>query len=294
MKKALLKVTSLIIVLLVAGGVNTDLMAQVNTSSPILVSNNGAAGGLEGTMVPLADLLSTLEQHFEATFLFKDEVVRRKRVNTDQIQLGVDTGVQLAEILDQLGLTYYQVDEQTYVLLPQTTLLTEDAAQETISGTVTDANTEEPIPGVNILVKGTSTGASTDGDGSFELTVESLQDTLIVTYIGYERREVAIDGRTEVNIQLTPEAIMGEEMVVVGYGIQRESDISGSVSNIGAEEIENAPQIGLQESLQGKVAGLQISNDSGQPGSLPSVRIRGIGSINAGSDPLYVVDGIPI
>src|SRR5699024_8242172 len=240
MTKALLKVTSLIIVLLVAGGVNTDLMAQVKTSSPILVSNNGAAGGLEGTMVPLADLLTTLEQHFEATFLFKDKVVRRKQVNTDKIHIGENTGRQLAGILDQLGLTYYQVDEQTYVLLPQATLLTEDTARETISGTVTDASTGEILPGVNILVKGTSTGASTDAEGQYELTVESLQDTLVVSYIGYQTQEVPIDGRTTIDVALQSQAISGEEMVVVGYGTQRRENLTGSVSTVDVEDSFNS------------------------------------------------------
>src|SRR5699024_5003852 len=277
---------------LVAGGVNTDLMAQVKTSSPILVSNNGAAGGLEGTMVPLADLLSTLEQHFEATFLFKDEVVRRKRVNTDQIQLGVDTGVQLAEILTQLGLTYYQVDEQTYVLLPQTTLLTEDAAQETISGTVTDADTEEPIPGVNILVKGTTTGASTDANGTYELTVESLQDTLVVTYIGYQTQEVPIKGQTDIDIELNPESIMGEEMVVVGYQVQKKATNTGSITSVDGAKVTRTPAVNVENSLVGQLPGLVAVNSSGQPGSSGStLQIRGSNTLGDNS-PLIVIDGI--
>src|SRR5699024_3641447 len=130
------------------------------------------------------------------------KVVRRKQVNTDRIQIGEDTGTQLAGILTRLGLTYYQVDEQTYVLLPQKTLFTKDVAQETISGTVTDAQSGETLPGVNILVKGTTTGASTDANGTYELTVESLQDTLVFSYIGYQRQEVPINGRNTVNIAM--------------------------------------------------------------------------------------------
>src|SRR5699024_2744412 len=209
MKTLLLPITVLAALLLVFGAVNTKLMAQTEPFNPILVSNKGAASGSDEIMVHMADLLSSLAQHFEVTFLFKDEVVRRKQVNTDRIQLGQDTGIQLAGILTRLGLTYYRVDEQTYVLLPQTILLTKNAAQETITGTVMDAQSGETLPGVNILVKGTSTGASTDGNGAYELTVESLQDTLVVSYIGYQRQEIPISGRTEIDIQLTPEAIMG-------------------------------------------------------------------------------------
>src|SRR5699024_10482088 len=104
--------------------------------------------------------------------------------------------------------------------------------QEEITGSVTDATSGQTLPGVNILVKGTTTGASTDADGNFELTVPSLQDTLVVTYIGYQRQEVPINGRTNLSIQLNPEAIMGEEMVVVGYGTRQKKTLTGSVSAI--------------------------------------------------------------
>src|SRR5699024_7416989 len=112
----------------------------------------------------------------------------------------------------------------------------------TISDTVIDAQTENTLPGVNILVKGTTTGASTDADGNFELDVPSLQDTLVVSYIGYQTQEVPIRGRTEINITLQSQAISGEEMVVIGYGTQKESEVTGSVGTIEMNEnIESAP-----------------------------------------------------
>jgi hypothetical protein len=110
MKKLLLRITGLILLFLVGGAVNSELMAQQESSSPILVSNAEATDGQKGKMVSLADFLAKLEQNFEATFLFKDEVVQDKRVNTDKIQMGEHTGRQLVGILDQLGLTYSQVD----------------------------------------------------------------------------------------------------------------------------------------------------------------------------------------
>src|SRR5699024_6787465 len=113
--------------------------------------------------------------------------------------------------------------------------------QEEISGTVTDAKSGQTLPGVNSLVKGTTTGASTDGDGNVELTAPSLQDTLVVTYIGYRRQEVPISGRTQINIQLDPEAIMGEEMVVVGYGTQEKETLTGAVSAVSGAGLTVAP-----------------------------------------------------
>src|SRR5699024_6681074 len=277
MKKLRLPITSLIILLLMSVTTRSKLMAQTKPVSPILVSNADATDRNEGAMVPLADLLTTLEQHFEATFLFKDKVVRRKQVNTDKIHIGENTGRQLAGILDQLGLTYYQVDEQTYVLLPQATLLTEDTARETISGTVTDASTGEILPGVNILVKGTSTGASTDAEGQYELTVESLQDTLVVSYIGYQTQEVPIDGRTTIDVALQSQATSGEEIVVVGYGTKRREILTGSVSTVDVEDSFNSKPIpDVASGLQGEVPGLTIRRTTGNLGEESNITLRGI------------------
>src|SRR5699024_71438 len=162
-------------------------------------------------------------------------------------------------------------------------------------GHVTDAETGESIPGANILVKGTTTGVSTDQDGNFELEAPSLQDTLVVTFIGYQRKEVPINGRTDLNVELVPEAIMGEEMVVVGYGQQERRDITSSISSISSEDFENEPAHQIAQSLQGKISGVQIMENSGNPGSDFMMRIRGVGSVNDRStQPLYVVDGNPM
>src|SRR5699024_12380388 len=109
-------------------------------------------------------------------------------------------------------------------------------AQQTIRGTITDASTSETLPGVNILVKGTSTGASTDANGAFELTVESLQDTLVASYIGYQTQEVPINGQTGIDIELNPESVMGEEIVVVGYGTQEREQITSYIASVRSEE----------------------------------------------------------
>src|SRR5699024_8340854 len=130
--------------------------------------------------------------------------------------------------------------------------------------------------------------------GDFELTVPSLQDTLVVTYLGYQRQEVPVNGETEINIQLAPEAIMGEEMVVVGYGTQRRSDLTGFISSVSSEEINTYPAQGMTDAIQGKISGVQVQSiNGGEPGTGFRIRVRGGTSINADSDPLYVVDGFP-
>ncbi len=167
-------------------------------------------------------------------------------------------------------------------------------AQETITGTVTDEQSGETLPGVNILVKGTSTGTSTDAEGNFELSVESLKDTLVVSFIGYQTQDVPIKGRTEISIAMQSQTITGEEMVVVGYGTQRKSDLTGSVSSVSAEEVSSASITSIDQGLAGKASGVQVTQTSGQPGAGASVQIRGTGSLQGGTQPLYVIDGLPL
>ncbi|MFH5832172.1 SusC/RagA family TonB-linked outer membrane protein [Halalkalibaculum sp. DA3122] len=167
-------------------------------------------------------------------------------------------------------------------------------AFESVSGTVTEAQTGNPLPGVNVIIKGTTQGTATNSDGQYDLPVESLQDTLVFSFIGYETNEVPINGRTSLDVALTPQALSGEELVVVGYGTQRSKDVTGSVASVPMEDLDSQPITGLDQAITGKVAGVQVNNYSGTPGAGPTIRIRGIGSIGAGNDPLYVVDGFPI
>ncbi|MFW6157576.1 MAG: SusC/RagA family TonB-linked outer membrane protein, partial [Balneolaceae bacterium] len=163
--------------------------------------------------------------------------------------------------------------------------------EDVVQGTVTDVESGDAMPGVNILVKGTSTGITTDVNGRYELTVPSLNDTLVFSFIGYQNLEEPINGRNEINVELQPQAIAGDELVVVGYGVQRRSEITGSVG-IAAEDDLEQPTFNALQSLRGKVSGVNIFTNSGAPTGSNRVVIRGIGSINASADPLYVVDGV--
>src|SRR5699024_9582683 len=167
------------------------------------------------------------------------------------------------------------------------------AAQDasTVSGTVTDQQTDEPLPGVNISIRGTTTGTTTDAGGQFELRVSSLSDTLEFTFIGYASATVPIQGRTELSIQLEPTTISGEALVVGGYGTQREADLTGSVSVVDVESMTTLPDMQVANQLQGQASGVTVVS-SGQPGEEPQVRIRGINTFGNNA-PLYVVDGVP-
>lgn len=160
-----------------------------------------------------------------------------------------------------------------------------------VSGRVTDAAQKESLPGVNIAVKGTNIGTSTGSNGSYSLTVPSAQDTLIFSFIGYQTKEIAIQERSEINVVLQSKAITGREVVVVGYGEQKKANLTQAVSEIEGQELAARPNTKLSQSLQGKLPGLNISHQNGNPADAPRINIRGFTSINGGS-PLVLIDGV--
>ncbi|MDX1639307.1 MAG: carboxypeptidase-like regulatory domain-containing protein, partial [Balneolaceae bacterium] len=163
----------------------------------------------------------------------------------------------------------------------------------TVSGTVTEAGTGEPLPGVNVIVRGTTIGASTNAEGNFELTVPSLQDTLVFSFVGFQTQQVPINGRTEINVELQTEAVSGEELVVVGYGMQQQESIVGAISSTSSEQLERTGAISnLGASLTGQIPGVTTLQTTGRPGeeSLQFL-IRGQSSWTGG-EPLILVDGV--
>ena len=162
-----------------------------------------------------------------------------------------------------------------------------------VEGTVKDAQTGQSLPGVNVYVKGTTVGAATDSKGHYSLSISSGQDTLVYSYIGYARLEVAVNGRHTVNVLLQSQAVQGKEMVVVGYGEQKRSDVTGSITSVTSDQIKQVPVSNVGQALEGKVAGLNITQGSAIPGSSPSIMICGQNSISASNNPLIVVDGVP-
>lgn len=163
-----------------------------------------------------------------------------------------------------------------------------------VSGKVSDEN-GNGLAGVSVLVKGTTTGTTTDALGNYSLNVVNIERAeLEFTMVGYSSVIVHIKGRTVVNVTMGLKIEMQEEVMIVAYGKQTRASFTGAAVDVDMNKIKESPLSSFQESLQGNVAGLQMSTQSGQPGAAQDVRIRGIGSINASSDPLYVVDGIPI
>jgi len=164
-------------------------------------------------------------------------------------------------------------------------------AQHIVNGVVTGSDTKETLPGVNIVVKGTTKGVITDLDGHYTIEFQDDEKVLQFSYTGYETSEIEVGRKNIINVELKVISELLEEIVVIGYGTVRKSDLTGAVSSIKSEEINKITSINPEQSLQGKVTGVQVSSNSGAPGAGVTVRVRGIGTIN-NSSPIYVVDGM--
>jgi TonB-linked SusC/RagA family outer membrane protein len=165
-------------------------------------------------------------------------------------------------------------------------------AQTQLTGTV-KSTANEPLIGVNVVVKGTSVGTATDVDGTFRIQAPENATTLVISYIGFATQEVAIGQQTNFAIVLADDAKTLEEIVVTGYQSEERGKVLGAVSTVNPELVSKVPVSGIDQALQGRVAGVSVSQNTGAPGEGVSVRIRGVGSLNSNNNPLYVVDGIP-
>ena len=161
---------------------------------------------------------------------------------------------------------------------------------QTVTGVVTDR--ELPVPGVNVIIKGTSTGTVTDFDGNYEIST-SNGDILVFSYIGFITQEISYTGQTTIDVALEEDAALLDEVVVVGYGTKKKSLVTGAISSISSKDIQNTSAARVEQVLQGKTSGVTVVSSSGAPGSGAKIRIRGAGS-NGNSDPLYIVDGIKV
>ena len=171
--------------------------------------------------------------------------------------------------------------------------LTSIAQQRTVTGVVTD-DKGVPLSGVSVSIKGTTTGTITSADGAFSLNVPANSNTLVVSNIGYESKDVDITNQTNINITLTSADQVLTDVVVVGYGTARRRDLTGAVASVAAKDFNKGTFTSPDQLIQGKAAGVLVINNTGQPGGSTTVRIRGTSSIRSGNQPLFVVDGVPL
>ena len=180
-----------------------------------------------------------------------------------------------------------------FVLIISTLVAYSSFQQQFVVGTVTDAITGNPLPGVNVLIEGTKTGASTDLNGKFSLPKPQNGAVITISFIGYVTEKVTLSGQTVIDIKLSPTVLALEEVVVTGYGTIKKKDLTGAISSVSSKDIEKTKPVNIESALEGRVPGVTVTANSGAPGSGAIIRIRGIGTVNNNS-PIYVVDGMLI
>ena len=247
--------------------------------------------------VSIEEVFKEIQKKSDYVFFYKDNVLK----NNKKISLKLNN-VKVSKILDQVflntDLNYIIVEKQIVVKKIENknskSSKEEDSQvqEKTVSGIVSD-NNGQPLPGANILIQGTTKGVQTDFDGKYSIAVNQGA-VLVVSYIGMTTKKVTVGINSTINIVLNEDAASLDEVVVVGYGSQTKESLTGSVSIVASKELEQAPVSTFEQSLRGSIAGLQASAADGAPGANTQIRIRGIGSITASSEPLYVIDGIPI
>src|SRR5690606_18638414 len=162
-----------------------------------------------------------------------------------------------------------------------------------ITGLVTDSE-NEPLIGVNVQIQGTTIGTSTDLDGGYSMYNVEEDAVLIFSYVGYQTQEIPVNGRSVINVQLESDAQLIDELVVVGYGTQRTSDMTGSVAKVDIEDLELASVSSFDEALAGRGAGVGVVSADSKPGGRTAILVRGVRSMTQGTSPLYVADGLPL
>ncbi|MEM6262986.1 MAG: TonB-dependent receptor [Bacteroidota bacterium] len=183
--------------------------------------------------------------------------------------------------------------KHVYLLLAMCLASSMIYAQTTVTGTVTSSEDSEALGGVTVVVKNTQIGAFTGEDGSFTLNVPDPNATLLFRYVGYQDQEIALSGRTTLNVTMQSDFAL-DEVVVVGYGTVRKSDATGAVTGLKEDDFNVGVITAPEQLLQGRAAGVQISQNGGEPGAGSTIRIRGVGSVRSNNDPLYVIDGVPL
>ncbi|MCF0255144.1 MAG: TonB-dependent receptor [Bacteroides heparinolyticus] len=237
--------------------------------------------------VKLDKILNEIENQTDYLFIYNNQVdINRKtsvKANNEAVAQVLD------RILSGTGINYQL--EGTHIILTTKEVNESNALQQrrTISGTVTDIN-GEPIIGANIRIKGTTIGTITDIDGNFTIGAET-KSVIEISYIGYLTQEITINNQKEIRVLLKEDTKTLEEVVVIGYGVQKKADLTGSVANINTEKLTTQSNTNIGQALQGKIAGVDIVSQGGAPGSGVRIMIRGIGTLN-NATPLYIVDGM--
>ncbi|MCF2488156.1 TonB-dependent receptor [Dyadobacter sp. CY347] len=276
-----------------------------------------------GQEMKLKNVLLDLQKHYGVEIIFEDRLVRSVNVSPGMLDFNQPLEKNLGLLLQQNGLTYKRTRKNTFVItevkakevvpvkdearetsaLPAQTVNNETVAFQTVSqqsavdrtvkGKVSD-EAGAGLPGVSVVLKGTQRGTSTGADGSFSLEIPEggSQNVLVLSFVGYKSQEVTVGSQSTIDVAMLPDENALDEIVVVGYGSVKKSDLTGAVGTIKGEVLQERPASSLNQGLSGRIAGVNVSSNSGRPGGRANIRIRGASSISVSNNPLYVIDGV--
>lgn len=238
----------------------------------------------------ISQIFKQIEAQTDFTFIYGNDLKNLSKV----IDFSMEST--LNEVLIKLSQDFsvdFQATSRTISVKVNTANAQAEKQKRTITGTITDES-GMPIPSASIVVKGTKIGVATDFDGNFSLEIPEGATHLVISSVGFISQEIAIDGKNTLKIILKEDTQQLEEVIVVGYGVQKRGDVTTAISSVSSKDLENKPVSSVAEAMVGKMPGVQISQGSGAPGGNLEVKVRGVGTITAGTNPLYVVDGVPL
>ena len=241
--------------------------------------------------VSLEQVFKAIQEQSGFDFFYKtDQIPAEKRVSLDYKNLQVE--VILEKVLQGTNLSFYVLDKDI-VISPKREMAGLVSQQVvTLTGKVTDSS-GAPLPGVTVVIKGTTSGTITEMDGNYSLSNVPSNATLVFSFVGMKTQEIPVGNKSILNVQMVKDAIGLEEVVAIGYGTQKKVNLTGSVESVDGEKLARQPVAQTSQALAGLAPGLTVIQSSGQPGKdNASLRIRGIGSIGASNDPLILIDGI--
>jgi TonB-dependent starch-binding outer membrane protein SusC len=279
------------------------------------------------TAKPLKDVLRQLEKEYSVSFAYEESTVNQKKVVLDKKQKPKEVNQVLDALLPPLDLQYRSLDGRQYIIIPasdktETKQISPKTAEDgaepslfqmpaieevmrakltnlslvvdrTITGMVTSKEDGSPVPGVNVLAKGTTRGTVTDVNGKYSLSVPDNVNTLVFSYVGFETQEIALGTSNQINVTLVPDLKVLQDVVVIGYGEREKKDLTGAISAVKAEDIAKSIAVQPELAMQGRMTGVFVSTPGGAPNQRPQVRIRGVSTFGY-AEPLYVIDGIPV
>ena len=305
---------------------------QVGWTQPVMLASNVQPNRVQhttGTVRQLKDVLNELNTQYGVNILFELRTVDGLSVATETVNAKGTLEKKLDRVLGPLGLHYKKINGNSYLIIgekkphssadaansilqPRLVDLsaTKDnlaekmpdvvrpatpvVADRVVTGTV-KSETDELLPGVSVVIKNTTRGATTDANGTYRLSIpdeEAAAAMLVFSFVGYVNQEVSVGNKTTIDVQLAPDQKTLNEVVVVGYGVQRRSDLTGAVGTVKAEILQERPAASLNQGLAGRITGVNVSVNSGRPGGRANVRIRGNTSVSVANNPLYVIDGV--